>query len=100
MQRILSRLEGAEASEPNTHFRADCRIAWITVLNASRGDLQPFLSATITVLGCHPDQVWPNIVRQRQRLLGQLYEDFYGVNSPPKKPARSATSPLRTDRAA
>ncbi len=101
-QRILSRLETAEASEPNAHLRDDYRIAWITVLNASRGDLRPALGATITVLGCHPDQVWANIVRQRQYLLGREFEKFYGEGCcPPKKPARSvATFPLRADRAA
>lgn len=87
--------------EVNPHFQADLRIAWITVLRASRGEPWPHVSATYTVLGLHPDKVWPSILERRKALLGPLYEDFFGVTLPPKKPARSAGCfPVRTDRAA
>ena len=106
-QRIISRLESAEDHEVNPHFQDDHRIAWITVLRAARGETQPHVSATYTVLGLHPDKVWPSIIERRKALLGQAYE-FWGAASsreslPPKKPARSvrsATSSMRADRAA
>ncbi len=101
-RRLLARLELLEAGEPDPHLRDDVRIAWITVLNAARGESQPFLAATIAVLGCHPDQVWPHIVEQRRCLLGREYEKFYGEGAVPKKPARSVLlrSAMRADRAA
>lgn len=93
-ERILLRLERAERHEPNPHLQADYRIAWITVLRASRGELLPHVSATYEVLGLHPDKVWPAILERRKALLGPLYEEFFGerapVASPPKKPPRSA----------
>jgi hypothetical protein len=89
-ERILSRLERAEAHEPNPHLQADYRIAWITVIRASRGELWPHVTATYEVLGLHPDKVWPAILARRKALLGPLYEAFYGVSLPPKKPPQSA----------
>jgi len=67
---ILSRLEAAEARELDPHFQADYRIAWITVLRASRGERIPHVSATYAVLGLHPEKVWPAIVERRKALLG------------------------------
>jgi len=87
--RILSRLEAAEAREVDPHFRDDIRIAWITVLRASRGEPSPHVSATYTVLGLHPDRVWPAIIERRRALLGWRYEAFVGVELPPKKPSQS-----------
>jgi len=103
--RILSRLEQAESNEQNPHFQTDYRIAWITVLNAARGEPEPFLWATLRVLGCPPAEVWPRIVAERRRRLGPLYEQFFGedrgVLLPPKKPPVSVRSlPQRADRAA
>jgi hypothetical protein len=89
-ERILARLERAERREPNPHLQADYRIAWITVLRASRGELWPHVTATYEVLGLHPEKVWPAIVARRKALLGPLYEAFYGVSLPPKKPPQSA----------
>jgi hypothetical protein len=104
--RILSRLELAEWYEPNPHFQDDYRIAWITVLRADRGEAIPHVSATFTVLGLHPEKVWPAIVARRLAQLGSLdlYEKFYGpleLETVPKKPSRSVRIvPQRADRAA
>jgi hypothetical protein len=87
--RILSRLEIAEAREPNPHLQCDYRIAWITVLNAACGNPQPDVAATYAVLGLHPKLVWSAIVARRKALLGPFYEDFFGEALPPKKPAQS-----------
>lgn len=87
--RVLAHLEDAEAHEPNPHFRDDLRISWITVLNAARGAAEPHVAATYAVLGLHPSKVWPAIVARRKAQLGTLYEDFFGVSLPPKKPAQS-----------
>lgn len=89
VRRILSRLEDAEAHEVNPHFQTDHRIAWITVLRASRGELGAHVSASYAVLGLHPCKVWPAIVARRRAQLGPLYESFFGVGRPPKKPAQS-----------
>jgi hypothetical protein len=71
-------------------LQSDLRIAWITVLNAARGDPQPHVAATYAVLGLHPDKVWPAIVERRKRLLGSLYEVVWGEEAlPPKKPCAS-----------
>jgi hypothetical protein len=95
-RRVLSRLEDAELREVNPHFQADYRIAWITVLRASRGELGAAISASYAVLGLHPEKVWPAIVERRKAQLGMLYEEICGVTLPPKKPAQS----VRIDRAA
>lgn len=90
VRRVLSRLEDAEAHEVNPHVQTDLRIAWITVLRAARGELGAHRSACYAVLGLQPDKVWPAIVERRKAQLGALYEAFYGVSLPPKKPAQSA----------
>ena len=87
--RILSQLEDAEAREVNPHFQDDYRIAWITVLRASRGEPGAHRSATYTVLGLHPDRVWPAIIERRKALLGSRYGEWFGVELPPKKPSQS-----------
>ena len=90
-ERILSRLERAEAREPNPHFQDDYRIAWITVLRCSRGELGAHTSATYAVLGVHPSKVWPAILERRKALLGPVvWEESF----PTKKPSRSACSPI------
>jgi hypothetical protein len=108
-ERILSRLELAEAHEPNPHFQCDLRIAWITVLYASHGYLRPHVCASYRVLGLHPEKVWPALVARRRAMRGSLYEQFFGgcegVSSdselPPKKPVVSAgIPPCATDRRA
>lgn len=96
VRRILSRLEDAEAREVNPHFQTDYRISWITVLRASRGEPGAHRSASYTVLGLHPSKVWPAILARRKAQLGPLYEVFFGVTLPPKKPAQS----VRISRAA
>jgi hypothetical protein len=89
LRRILFHLERAEEREPNPHFQDDYRIAWITVLNAARGDPRPHVQATYAVLGLHPDKVWASIVERRKAYLGTDYEEFFGGSSSPKKPAQS-----------
>jgi len=88
-RRVLSRLECAELSELNPHLRDDLRIAWIVTLYAAEGNPQPLVSASYRVLGMHPDKVWPWIVAWRKAKLGPLYEEFWGVELPPKKPLQS-----------
>ena len=69
-ERVLARLEAAEQKESDLWLRDDIRIAWITVLYASRGNPQPHIDATYKVLGLHPDKVWPAICARRAALLG------------------------------
>lgn len=97
VERILAYLADAEEREINPHFQDDWRIAWITVLRASEGLLQPHVAATYTVLGLHPNRVWPAIVAHRKALLGSYWnaddakwagEDFAEASSP-KKPVES-----------
>lgn len=94
--RILAALERAEAREPNVHLKDDYRIAWGTVLRAGRGESHPHFWATYSVLRMAPDEVWPSIVARRKAMLGSSYEEFFGVQSPPKKPAASEPSNDRT----
>jgi len=88
VRRILARLADAERREVDPWVRDDLRIAWITVLNAARGDTIPHIAATYTVLGLHPDRVWSAIVERRKALLGSCYETWWG-SLPPKKPVQS-----------
>lgn len=97
-QRILSRLERAEWHEANPHLQADYRIAWITVLCASRGELLPHVRATYAVLGLHPSKVWPAILERRKALLGSV---LWETELPPRKAVRSVRElPQRADRTA
>ena len=85
--RILSRLETAEAQEPDLWLRDDLRIARLTVIHAARGDAvecSPEVLASYEVLGLHPEKVWPAILAQRNA-LGPLE----ATGAPPKKPAQS-----------
>ena len=90
--RVLARLEQAECKEISPWVRDDIRIAWLTVLYASRGEKDAHFWATYRVLGMPPDQVWPSIVERRMAMLGPVYaaryEEFFGETSPPKKPAQ------------
>jgi hypothetical protein len=92
-RRILLRLEAAEAREPNLHFQDDYRIAWLTVLNASRGQSEPHVLATYRVLGLHPDKIFAAIEAKRRAKLGAEYDKFFsttsGSASSPKKPVQS-----------
>jgi hypothetical protein len=81
-ERTLARLEKAEAKEPDPWLRDDIRIAWITILEASRGNSQPHIDATYRVLGKHPDQVWPAILANREALLGRNF-GLIGADAPP-----------------
>src|SRR5579863_2776356 len=89
VRRVLSRLERAELREPDPHFQDDYRVAWITVCNAARNVPSPHRAATYTVLGLHPDKVWPAILARRNALLGLPYEEFRSNSLPPKKPVQS-----------
>ena len=101
-RRILFRLEVAEARELNPHLQTDYRIAWLTVLLASRRIRAPDVEASYRVLGLHPAKVWEAIVWNRKARLGRFYEEFWGVPLPPKKPVTSEkfSSSRPADRAA
>lgn len=89
---ILDYLAWTEANEPDVWLQDDYRIAWITVLRASRGERSPHVSATYAVLGLHPDKVSPAIVERRKALLGADYSKFFPAAEqrlPPKKLAQS-----------
>lgn len=96
VESILDYLTWAEANEPDVWLRDDYRIAWITVVKAARGELQPHFWATYAVLRTAPVKVWPNIVRARKAMLGSLYYSFFADESlPPKKPSQSVGVPFR-----
>lgn len=101
VQSVLLRIEEAEAREPSPHFQDDYRIAWITVLNAARGDSQPHTLATYAVLGLHPDKVWPAIEARRRAMLGADYDKFFAkdffAGSSPKKPVQSERRKRKRD---
>jgi hypothetical protein len=99
-QRILARLEAAEWRESNPHLQCDYRIAWVTVLNASRGIARPDVVACTSILGIAPEKVGPAIAARRKFMLGPLYEEFWGVASSPRKPPQSAKVDHREKRAA
>jgi hypothetical protein len=86
--RVIARLVQAEACEVNPHYRADLRIARLTVAYAARGEAvlcSPFVLACYMTLGVHPDFVWPKIQERRRAL-----EKFSGWELPPKKPPVTA----------
>jgi hypothetical protein len=106
--RVVLRLVHLEAREVDPCFQVDYRIARLTVALAARGEsvlCAPHVAATYTVLGLHPDRVWPAIVARRKAQLGADYSTFYDRNgnwksdpvmlrwndplSSPKKPVRS-----------
>ena len=86
--------------EENPHLRDDLRIAWIVVVEASRGNPQPHVAATYKVLGLHPDRVWSAIIERRKALLGSHYNEFWGETLPPKKTPQSERASRRNAHAA
>lgn len=80
-ERVLLRLEQAERKESDPWLQDDLRIAWITVLEASRGNSQPHVDATYHVLGIHPDKVWQAILERRAALLGRNEKPLEGAGS-------------------
>jgi len=98
-ERVLVRLEEAEKKEIDPWLRDDIRIAWITTRWSQTGvpewswhrDSPPYVAATYQVLNCLPDEVWPRIVAKRREKLGPCYDEFFGAELPPKKPARAET---------
>jgi len=99
-QRILARLEAAEWREPNPHLQCDYRIAWLTVLNADRGIARPDVVACTSILGIAPEKVGPAIAARRKFLLGPLYDEFWGVALPPRKPPQPAKVDPRSEKRA
>lgn len=104
VRRIIARLLDAESREPDPHFRDDYRIARLTVAFAARGRPEPHVLATYSVLGLHPNKIWPSIVARRKAQLGDSYAHFYdehgqlkrddfGPLLPPKKPPQSVGFP-------
>jgi hypothetical protein len=90
-ERVLVYLEKCERKESDPWLRDDIRIAWITVLYASRGNPQPHIDATYKVLGLHPDKVWPAICARRAALLSSA--------SSPKKPCAGTKDERRKEAA-
>jgi hypothetical protein len=82
VESVLAYLERAEFKEIDPWVRDDLRIAWITVLLASRGEAIPHITASYRVLGLHPEKVWPAILARRAALLGR---------APRKKPSARVT---------
>jgi transposase len=83
--RVIARLAQAEHCERNPLYLDDLRIARLTVAYA-RGEAvlcSPDVLASYTVLGLHPEKVWPAILARRTA-LGGLVSD-----APPKKPAQA-----------
>jgi hypothetical protein len=68
--RVLARLIQFEAHEVNAHLRDDYRQAFITLALAEKGSLIPFVEASYTMYGVHPDKVWPKMIAYRQWMLG------------------------------
>ena len=98
-ERVLARLEKAERQESDPWLRDDIRIAWISVLEASRGNPQPHVDDTYRVLGIHPDKVWPAILARREALLGKNF-GLIGADGPPTSQTASnqvgELSPINT----
>lgn len=102
LERVLSRMAWQEATEErNPHLRADRRIAWITVkwaesvpASSDYALLSPFVAATFAVLHCHPDEVWPRRLANRQARLGAEYSDWYDAagNLRPDAPKKDSVS--------
>lgn len=98
-ERVLLQLEKAGQKEIDPWYRDDLRIAWITTRWTQSGvpewswhrDSSPYVAATYQVLRCSPEEVWPRIIAQRKAQMGPCYEQFWGVELPPKKPAGSET---------
>lgn len=87
--RVLLRLEEAEKEESNPHLRDDLRVAWVTCLYAARNEPTPHVRASLSVLGLHPDQVWPKILANRKAKLGNEFSRWYEADGSPlaeKKP--------------
>src|SRR5579863_9984037 len=88
-ERVLTRLAEAEVCELNSHYRADLRIARLTVAYAASGEAvlcSAHVLASYMVLGLHPDKVWPAILARRNA-LGPL--DVWAAPPVPKKPAQA-----------
>ena len=96
-ERILLRLEASEKKEIDPWLRDDIRIAWITTHWSQHGIpswslhgyATPYVAATWQVLHCHPEQVWPRLLEQREAKLGALHETIWGKASSPRKPVQS-----------
>lgn len=100
-ERVLHYLGRAEFRETDPWLRDDIRIAWLTVLFASRGDTEPFARAHCQLLGVHPDQLQTAMEARRRAQLGPFYvsRDQWGdipdqpIPSSPKKPVQSERDP-------
>jgi hypothetical protein len=90
--RILDRLWEAEMSEQDIHLRSDYRQAFICVSLASRGESQPFITASYRIYGSHPDDVWPKIMANRKAKLGKEFADWYDQAGNWKPDVRKKTS--------
>lgn len=95
--RILDRIEEAERSEPNLWLRTDYRQAFICVSLASRGEAQPFVTASYRIFGIHPDKVWSAIMAKRKAKLGKEFSDWWDTagNRKPDIPKKTS-APVTT----
>ena len=77
---ILAHLVLAEAKEVDPHLRDDYRQAWITLRNLEKGIPQPFVNASYTMYGLHPDKLFPALTERRKAQLGREYPQWYDEN--------------------
>jgi hypothetical protein len=103
-------LAAAERKELDPHYRADYRIAYLTVHWSHAGiplwsyhRESAHAAATFAVLACSPEDVWPNVCAERRLKLGKFYSLIYDeagnlqsdpaleemLRGSPKKPAES-----------
>jgi hypothetical protein len=100
--RAIAYLIQLEAHEVNPHVRANLRQSQITLILAQRGNIEPATVASYQVHCCHPDQVWPRRVAEREAKLGKEYPDWFdaaGNLRPdcPKKDSAATQTPLTAD---
>lgn len=96
--RILARLVQFEAHEPQAHLKDDYRQAFITVSLAAKGTPQPFVNASYSMYGVHPDKLWKKMQDRKRAQLGidfeldQLEHDLaLKAQSPQKSPSSVVT---------
>lgn len=75
--RILEYLEWAERDEQDVWLCDDIRQAYITVKLADLGDPHPFVTASYSMYGLPPEQLYPHILARRRAKLGKFYSAFW-----------------------
>jgi hypothetical protein len=92
--RAIEDLARQEMREIDPWLRDDLRQAQITLILAQRGNTEPFVVASYTMYGVHPDKVWSSIQAMRHAKLGAEYSSFYDAagNDRPDIPKKSVAS--------